>query len=314
MNQEALIDTQADKDANTEASSYGQRLRKAREALGYSVDEVAIELHLARDVIIHIEQEAEGSLPNPIFVRGYLRAYAKLVNVDAEQVIAAFNKVCAPEEHKKLTPSRQIVIRPMKAGGEKPVRWVTYIIFIGLIALVLMWWHSHNSDTSSSDNGTMAALATLKPVSDNANTSSLSTAAVTSNAANQASTATNAGASSQVTSGASQVVSSYSPNNVVDTNVQNLAPNANAPAAGSNTITTPTSQSTTTPTTTSSNTQATTQTAAAQPGQTLTTTPVPVVNAPQTSTTDNNSAGTGVKQPSTKPKSTASAWRNPDLQ
>lgn len=312
MNQEALIDTQDDNnDVGSETNGYGNRLRKAREGLGYSVDEVAIELHLARDVIIHIEQEAQTSLPNPIFVRGYLRAYAKLVQVDPEQVIVAFNKICAPEDHKKSIPSRQIVIKPMKAGGEKPVRWVTYIIFIGLIALVLMWWHSHNSDTTGNDNGTMAALATLKPVSDNATTSGVSTTTTTaaSNAVTQTALPATAAGSSAVTGSTSQVVSSYSPNNVVDTNVQNLAPNTNAAVSSAATGATPTSSNAA-----NANVQGTVTTSAAAPGQTLTTTPVPVVNAPQTSTGDNSSTGTSTKQPSAKPKSTASAWRNPDLQ
>lgn len=315
MTHEALMDANDSNDAPSDVTSYGDYLRRSREALGFSIDEVAIELHLARDVVMHMEQETLASLPAPIFVRGYLRAYAKLVQADPDQVIHAFNRVCAPDDNKKLNLGKHIVIKEMKGGGEKPMRWVSYIIFIGLIVLLLMWWHGHNSQTDNSDNGTMAALATLKPVSDTGVSSTQATQALTSapsgnttGAAMTAATGTTTtnnnatsgvNATSPATTGAGQAVGSIpNPNVIVNTNVQNLAPNSN----------TATTTAGTASTTGGANTTST------QSGQTLANTPTPVVGAASASV---SSAASNTSGNSAKPKTkapAASTWRNPDLQ
>lgn len=317
MTHEALIDANDSNDAPSDVTSYGDYLRRSREALGFSIDEVAIELHLARDVVMHMEQETLASLPAPIFVRGYLRAYAKLVQADPEQVIHAFNKVCAPDDNKKLNLGKHIVIKEMKSGGEKPMRWVSYIIFIGLIVLLLMWWHGHNSQMDNSDNGTMAALATLKPVSDtgvssmqatqtgtsapsgNTTGSAAMTAATGTTTTNNNATSGGNATSPATTTGVGQAVGSIpNPNVIVNTNVQNLAPNG----------------STATTTAGTASTSGGANTMSTQSGQTLANTPTPVVGATSASV---SSAASNTSGNSAKPKTkapAASTWRNPDLQ
>ena len=61
------------------ASSVGPRLRAAREAQGLSVEEAAGRLRLMHRQIDAMEREDFESLGQPVFARGFVRNYARLL-------------------------------------------------------------------------------------------------------------------------------------------------------------------------------------------------------------------------------------------
>ncbi|WP_042831820.1 helix-turn-helix domain-containing protein, partial [Xanthomonas citri] len=65
----------------------GQHLREAREAAGLSVDEVAGKLRMPAHVVHALEQEDWQRLGASVFVRGQLRSYARLLQVDLEPLL-----------------------------------------------------------------------------------------------------------------------------------------------------------------------------------------------------------------------------------
>ena len=71
--------------------SAGAMLREAREAAKLSIEEVASELHLVSDVVIALENGDRSKVPSRVFTLGYLKNYAKLVNIPYEQVKTAFD-------------------------------------------------------------------------------------------------------------------------------------------------------------------------------------------------------------------------------
>jgi cytoskeleton protein RodZ len=64
----------------------GSALRAARESHGYSIQDLADALNLTPRVVDDLESERWERLPGPAFVRGYVRAYAKLVGLDADEI------------------------------------------------------------------------------------------------------------------------------------------------------------------------------------------------------------------------------------
>lgn len=65
----------------------GARLRAERERLGVTVREVSETLNLTMGVVQAIEADDYGRLPGPVFTRGYLRAYARLLRIDPEPLL-----------------------------------------------------------------------------------------------------------------------------------------------------------------------------------------------------------------------------------
>ena len=65
----------------------GARLRAAREAAGLSLDQVAQQLKLAPRQVKALEDENFGELPGRTFSRGFVRNYARLLNLDPEDLL-----------------------------------------------------------------------------------------------------------------------------------------------------------------------------------------------------------------------------------
>ena len=66
----------------------GRALAAQREAMGWSVEQVADQLKLAVRQVIALEAGDYASLPSPAVTRGFVRAYAKLVKVDPAPLVA----------------------------------------------------------------------------------------------------------------------------------------------------------------------------------------------------------------------------------
>ena len=68
----------------------GDRLRSARERRGLSVRDAAASLRLDPAVITALEADDYAALPAPIFVKGYLNAYTRLLGLPADECIAEY--------------------------------------------------------------------------------------------------------------------------------------------------------------------------------------------------------------------------------
>jgi cytoskeleton protein RodZ len=128
----------------------GAFLRFTRENLGLTLEEVALQMHLSPVVVDALENDAMARLPGVTFVRGYLRAYAKILSLPADEVIAAFNAIYPQTAQSFTAPATtarrtQKMVIKKKRSNEKLVRWIGYIIAAVLVVLVFTWWHNHTT-------------------------------------------------------------------------------------------------------------------------------------------------------------------------
>ncbi len=68
----------------------GARLRAAREARGLGREQLARELHLEESGVTALEEEHYAALGAPVFVRGHLRTYARVVGLAEAEVLEAY--------------------------------------------------------------------------------------------------------------------------------------------------------------------------------------------------------------------------------
>ena len=76
-----------DAQVTTPREGSGSLLAAARKKQNKSVEEIAAELNLSITQIKTIELDQSEGLPEPTYVRGYIRSYARLLGLDAEQVL-----------------------------------------------------------------------------------------------------------------------------------------------------------------------------------------------------------------------------------
>lgn len=114
----------------------GQRLREAREAAGLSVDEVARRLHLSNTFVRALEQDDYDRLPEPTFIKGYLRNYARLLGLPAEEVAAMFQRVLDEDSSEQADEP----VRPLKTPMEGRRRQSWLVGAIAAAVVVLLVW------------------------------------------------------------------------------------------------------------------------------------------------------------------------------
>ncbi len=115
----------------------GEFLGDTRRKLGLEPDNVAQILHLSRHQIEAIEANDYENLPEPTYVRGYLRSYCQLLNISSDSVIDSYNEVVGgwkATTYSGLTVERQI------GSSDNVVRFATLGV-IGLVfGLAIAWW------------------------------------------------------------------------------------------------------------------------------------------------------------------------------
>lgn len=112
----------------------GERLRKAREAAGFSIADVGHRLKMPVRVVESLEAENWGRLGAPVFVRGQLRSYARLLGLPVDEVVQM--PELAPVVASELSP-RTYTPR-MQMFAEQAARRAVYIVLTAAI-LVPVW-------------------------------------------------------------------------------------------------------------------------------------------------------------------------------
>jgi cytoskeleton protein RodZ len=109
----------------------GVRLRKAREAAGLTEADVAERLKMPIRVVRSLEAEDWSRLGAPVFVRGQLRSYSRLLGLTTAPMVAASG--VAPIEPPVLVP--RTFTPPMQRLAEQVARRLVYIVLTAAIAV-----------------------------------------------------------------------------------------------------------------------------------------------------------------------------------
>ncbi|MFK5984591.1 MAG: helix-turn-helix domain-containing protein, partial [Pseudomonadota bacterium] len=75
-----------------ENKGFGNVLRKAREKKGLSLADVGSELRLDEAIIYALENQHLDKLPEPAYVCGYIRNYARFMELEVDNLVDSFKK------------------------------------------------------------------------------------------------------------------------------------------------------------------------------------------------------------------------------
>lgn len=88
--------------------SFGRYLAQQRELRGMSPEDVARETRLSPTAIDALEGDRFEQLPAPVFVVGYLKAYARCIGLDPDQLVARYHEQTGVAEPEKLPALPQL--------------------------------------------------------------------------------------------------------------------------------------------------------------------------------------------------------------
>ncbi len=172
-----MMNEHADQPATpgNDAGIPGKTLQSQREAMGWSVEQVADQLKLAPRQVVALEAGDYASLPSPAVTRGFVRAYAKLLKIDAAPLVAKIEMNMPPEAQAGATasiPRREQ--RPASFSQSRfPIGGKRNKVPVGLIAGVAVLvaagaalWHFGllpGSQQPEADNGALLETPVVTP-------------------------------------------------------------------------------------------------------------------------------------------------------
>lgn len=133
----------------------GATLQAARETQGLSAAEAAASLRLPEKILMHLEAGRFENLPGDTFARGYVRSYARLLGLDANQLVLEYDRYQGIEARERQVSGIDKLSQPGKISGML-VTWTTVIVAIAILASILLWWYDSQPTRPVQDVSTIA--------------------------------------------------------------------------------------------------------------------------------------------------------------
>jgi cytoskeleton protein RodZ len=143
-------------------------LKATRESQQLDTKQIAASLKLTENVIINLESNPFVTNLPTMFLNGYLRNYAKLLNIPAAETRAALSipetTTQMPEQVAFELPTEEAII-PAPAS-RFTMTFSTYAIGLTMIALFGSWWFGHSSTKTpaTAPQAPMVAASTVPTV------------------------------------------------------------------------------------------------------------------------------------------------------
>ena len=162
------------------AEGPGSALREAREGMEVSSREVADALNLPVRVIEALEADDYDQLPPTVFTRGYLRSYARLLELPADDLLARYPEV----EHEA---DALVVEQAGESRDQRKLQWLIGAGVLILVTVILLVWLQPGAEQpiaeqpvteqpvteepppASPENGLLRAAADAGPAADDLN-------------------------------------------------------------------------------------------------------------------------------------------------
>ena len=109
--------------------SFGRYLKAIRIEKGINLEEVSRETRIRMDNLLLIEKEDHDKLPAEVFMRGFLRAYAKAVGADDEEAVRRY--VSSLHAFRETARSEADFIRLSTKS------WAHLFVFLGMLVCII---------------------------------------------------------------------------------------------------------------------------------------------------------------------------------
>ncbi|GMR00876.1 MAG: helix-turn-helix domain-containing protein [Gammaproteobacteria bacterium] len=118
-------------DNNTD---FGSVLAEARKVKDYTIDEISEYLKIPAHIITALENNDKETLPAPTFAKGYIRAYAKFLEISEDKVLNLYNRAVPHDDVSDLKPRSNL---PGETNSQSPlIKTITIVLIVAGIATI----------------------------------------------------------------------------------------------------------------------------------------------------------------------------------
>ena len=170
MNSEWAEPPQEQGSASTGKATPGALLASQRESLGWTVEQIAEQLKLAVRQVKALEAGDYAALPNMAVTRGFVRAYAKVLKMDAAPLVAMIDAAAPPAPEvvvprKDLSASFSESRFPSMTGrSSAPAGWLVGLAVVVVVGAAGAYAYHNGLIPASLFQRKEAAVEEAKPV------------------------------------------------------------------------------------------------------------------------------------------------------
>ena len=152
-------------------SALGESFRTARESQGLSLSDVADRIHIRSLYLAAIEAEDWVAIGPAVYVRGFIRNYARFLQLDPDAAVAAFNGTATRTAANAAVSTPGARVEPSRSGlsrgrpavpkrGPSPGAIVGVIVALALVAFVAFQYFEY----ARGDRTRRVSVAAAQPV------------------------------------------------------------------------------------------------------------------------------------------------------
>ncbi|MFD2644161.1 RodZ domain-containing protein [Pseudomonas japonica] len=123
----------------------GEILRQARENRGWEQAEVARKLNLTLSSLNNLEDGAFDKLPGHTFARGYIRAYAKLLDMDQAALVQSFDHYTGTHAQGSDVHALGRIEEPVRLS-HNILRIVSLLLLVVVVGGGFVWWKDQSGN------------------------------------------------------------------------------------------------------------------------------------------------------------------------
>lgn len=115
-------------------ANFGETLITARNAKDVTLEKISKDLHIKKEDLEALEKEQWQNLPEPAFVKGFVKSYAQYLDLDHDYVLALYRRAYDPKKNiYKNTPLRGV----NKSLFKNPIRFAQLAFLLLVIVFAL---------------------------------------------------------------------------------------------------------------------------------------------------------------------------------
>ena len=125
----------------TSGESFGEYLIRERKLRNIRLEEISHRTRISLKVLQALESNAREDLPSEVYVRGFLRAYARHVGLDENDLVLRYE-----DQAQRIQSTQREPVQPWKKRRVPVLRLVLVALAVGLLLGYWFWWRPAHRD------------------------------------------------------------------------------------------------------------------------------------------------------------------------
>lgn len=121
-------------------SGFGERLKRERELRGVSRDEVCAATRITSRYLEALENEQWETLPGGVFNRGFVRAVARFLGLDEDDLLAEYDAAMNEQKPERIPIATTLAQVPTKKKSRTLLRLASFCAILALLGATWLGW------------------------------------------------------------------------------------------------------------------------------------------------------------------------------